>query len=702
MAHKHANRLINETSPYLLQHAHNPVDWYPWGAEALERAARERKPILLSIGYSACHWCHVMERECFEDEGIASLMNEHFVNIKVDREERPDLDEIYQAAAQLLTGQGGWPLTVFLTPDQRPFFAGTYFPPDDRYGRPGFRRILATLARAYAEEPERIERAAQQLTAAVRMVDNRSIDARAPVAPAEGADLLEKAAAWLSRQFDEENGGFGTRPKFPNTTTLEVFLRYGARTGEGEYLERVRFTLRKMAEGGIYDQLGGGFHRYSTDERWLVPHFEKMLYDNALLPPLYVQAHQVSSDPLFERVARETLAYVEREMSHPEGGFYTAQDADSEGEEGKFFVWRPEEVEQVVGEDAPLVCAYFGVTPAGNFEKGTSVLHVARPMEEVAREHGLPLEEAAGRIERARRSLFEARERRVKPLRDEKVIAGWAALMTSAFAKAARPLGEPRYLERARRAAEFIEARLVKGTRLVRSFKGRPSPHPGFLDDYVFWVQALLDLYEASFERAFLDRAKLWMDRAIELFWDEASPGFFLTPKDHESLVHRPKDWRDESMPSGTGVALQNLLRLHSAFDREGYLDKAEAVLETYRRQLDQNPWGTASMLLAYDALVHGPTEVVIAARPDQLEEAQRLAAEVAKGYLPQLVLHCIDPAEGEGEGAPELWRGKGQREGEATAYVCRGFACSEPFTQPEKLREYLVREAFAPGEQPS
>lgn len=709
------NRLIHETSPYLLQHAYNPVDWYPWSPEALEKAKVEEKPILLSIGYSACHWCHVMERESFEDPTIAAFMNEHFVNIKVDREERPDLDEIYQTAAQLLSGQGGWPLTVFLTPDQQPFFAGTYFPPDDRYGRPGFLRVMQTLIRLLREEPDRVEKSAHKLTQAIRQVDSRDVDQRAPIRPEQGEALLTKAVEWLAHYFDQEYGGFGTQPKFPNASALELFIRYAARTGERSYLDMAVKALTHMAQGGIYDHLGGGFHRYATDEKWLIPHFEKMLYDNALLPPVYLQALQLAygrgesgdepdatgqSNPpvglgtaLFERVVRETLAYVDREMSHPDGGFYSSQDADSEGEEGKFFVWRPREIEAVVGRDAArLFCDAYGVTPQGNFEKGTSVLHASMSLEALAHKHGLTVGDVVQQLDEVRRRLFEARELRIKPGRDEKAITSWNALMISAYALAARVLGDEEYADRAERAARFVEERLIEGDRLLRSFKERPSNIPGYLEDYAFWVRALLDLYETTFERGYLERAGTWMERTIELFWDKDSPGFFLTPEGHEKLIHRPKDWRDQSIPSGTGVSVHNLLRLHPAFDRRGYQERAQAVLDVYARQLDQNPWGTATLLLAYDGLVHGATEVVLVADQADQRRLDPFRRAIGRSHLSHGIVHLIEASEAEGEEAPLLWRGKKGKKGSIVAYVCRGESCSPPVEDPLELERLLGR----------
>jgi len=687
------NRLIHETSPYLLQHAYNPVDWYPWGEEALERARVEGKPILLSIGYSACHWCHVMERESFEDDGIAGIMNDHFVNVKVDREERPDLDQVYQTAAQLLTGQGGWPLTVFLTPDQRPFYAGTYFPPDDRFGRPGFARVMQSLVRTYQEDLPRIQAAASQLTEALRQIDSRNIDQNAAIAPQQGAELVVKAAHWLSHHMDGENGGFGNAPKLPNTPVLELLLRVAGRDPQGasEYLGLVRLTLTKMATGGIYDQLGGGFHRYSVDAAWQVPHFEKMLYDNALLPPLYVQAYQLTGDELYRTVVEESLDYVMREMSHPEGGFYSSQDADSQGAEGKFFVWRPQEIADVVGKElAALLCRHFGVTERGNFEDRSTVLHVARGVDELAAETGSDPAHVRERLQQGKRALMEARERRVRPGRDEKVITGWNALMISAFAKAYETFRDARHLRRAIVAAQFIEEGLVRDGRLLRSFKECPSDVGGFLDDYAYWVAALLDLHEASRERRYLDEAHRWMQATLEHFWDADSPGFFYTSAESGRLIHRPKDWRDQSTPSGTGVCLYNMIRLHSSFDREGYAERAASVLELYRRQMDQNPWGTASLVSAYDAAVLGGTEIVVVARADQRSEVEPFAEIIGRHYVPHRIFHVIAPEEAQSEGAPMLWQGKTQRDGRVTAYVCRGFQCSEPVTVPEAI-ERLV-----------
>ncbi|HET7558834.1 MAG TPA: thioredoxin domain-containing protein, partial [Limnochordia bacterium] len=497
------NHLVHETSPYLLQHAYNPVEWHPWGDAALARAKAENKPILISIGYSACHWCHVMERECFEDPEIAALMNAHFVNIKVDREERPDLDHIYQLSAQMLGGGGGWPLNVFLTPDQRPFYAGTYFPPQDKYGRPGFPAVLTSLAKSFREQPERVAQIGAQITLALSELEGLQGGDGLP-----GGEVVERAVAELKAQFDDDWGGFGVAPKFPYAENLALFLTARERLGDEDAGQKALHTLRCMAEGGIYDQLGGGFHRYSTDDHWLVPHFEKMLYDNALLTPLYVEAYRITGDPFYADVVRATLAFVERELTHPDGAFYSTLDADSEGEEGRFYVWTPETVrEALAADDAELALARYGVTRRGNFEMNTTVLSITASVDELALQFKSTPAEIRARLAAIRAKLLGARAVRVRPGRDEKVLVNWNGLMISAFAQAAVGLNEPAYAKAAARAADFIFARLWDGRTLQHSFLERPGPAVGFLDDYAFLAQGLLDLYRATWELPHLKRA---------------------------------------------------------------------------------------------------------------------------------------------------------------------------------------------------
>ena len=518
---EHTNRLIHESSPYLRQHAHNPVDWYPWGAEAFEQARREQKPILLSVGYSACHWCHVMEHESFENPAIAKLMNDHFVSIKVDREERPDIDHIYMNAVQMLTGRGGWPMTLFLTPEGKPFYGGTYFPPEDRHGMPGFPRLLVGIAQAYRDKADDVQRTVGEIMDRLQQLESP----RAGDLP--GADVVSSAAAQLARAHDAQYGGIGQAPKFLNTGVLDLFLR-AAHAGGGErYAEMTLFTLRRMAQGGIYDQLGGGFHRYSVDQRWLVPHFEKMLYDNAQLVPVYLAAHQLTGDPFFATIARQTLDYVVREMRDPAGGFYSTQDADSEGEEGRFFVWDEREVMQHLGEDVGgLACRYWDVTESGNFEH-RNILHVTLELEQLAKLFGRDLATVQAQLEQARATLFAAREQRIKPGLDSKVLTAWNGLMISAFAKAAELFDDDTYRRVAVDAVAFVERELQRGGRLLSTWKDGVAKLNGHLDDYAFFAAALLDVFEATQLRRYLEAATRIVDTMIAHFWDVDAGGFF-------------------------------------------------------------------------------------------------------------------------------------------------------------------------------
>ena len=552
------NRLENETSPYLLQHKDNPVDWYPWGEEAFEKARAEDKPVLLSVGYSACHWCHVMERESFEDEATARLMNEGFVSIKVDREERPDVDSIYMAATQAMTRHGGWPMTVFMTPDGAPFYAGTYFPPVPSRGMPAFGQILTSLSEAYKNRRDEVLKSAEGVREYLQAATSASI-------PRTGLSegLLNDAANALVGQLDNRFGGFGGAPKFPQAMNLEVLLRHHARTGDRSALSGAELTLRSMASGGIYDHLGGGFARYAVDEYWLVPHFEKMLYDNALLARLYLEAYEATGDEFYRRIATETLDYLLRDMTSPEGGFYSAEDADSEGEEGKFYVWTPAEIEAALEpEEAKLALRYWDVTEDGNFE-GKNILNVPRPTEAVAREFGLSAEELADRIGGIRAKLYEVREDRVRPGRDDKVLAAWNGLALRAFALAARVLPEREdYLEAARRNAGFLLGEMKEGGRLRRSYKDGRARFNGYLEDYACVADGLISLYQATFETRWIEEARDLADATLELFWDGERGAFYDTPSDHEELVTRPRDVYDSAAPSGNSVAVDVLLKL--------------------------------------------------------------------------------------------------------------------------------------------
>ncbi|MFO7273845.1 MAG: thioredoxin domain-containing protein [Bacillota bacterium] len=670
---------MHEASPYLQQHAYNPVDWYPWGPEALERARREDKPIFLSIGYSSCHWCHVMERESFADPAIAAIMNEHYVCIKVDREERPDLDDIYQTICQMVTRSGGWPLSVWLTPDQKPFYVGTYFPPSPRYGRPGFPQVLLALARAWREKRAEVEEVAENWARGIAQSDALL----PPSGPVPDRQLIADAARALAARVDRQHGGFGGAPKFPNTPALELLLRCWKATGDQEFLGLVTLTLRKMAEGGIYDQLGGGFHRYSVDARWAVPHFEKMLYDNALLPPVYLAAWQATGEPVFRRIVEETLDYVLREMTHPDGGFYSTTDADSEGEEGKYFVWDPQEIAAVLGPDlGALLCRYYGVTEAGNFEHtGKTVLHMAEPAEALAADLGLPAEEVERRLAEGRRRLLEARQRRVPPFRDEKILTGWNGLMITAMARAGRALRRPEYTEAARRAAEFVLTRLADGGGgLWRRFKDGQVGIPGYLEDYAFLAAGLIDLYEATFDERYLREALRLTGETLRRFYDGAG-SFHLTESRAEPLIHRPRDTMDASVPSGTAVAVMNLLRLQPYRRDDRFRQVAEEVFRAHGELMSRAPGGTATLLQALDLYFSGPTEVTLVGDPPE----EWLEA-LGRRYEPNLVLTRIPAPR---DDAP-IWAGKAAVDGAPTAYVCRNFACSPPATTWDELAHHL------------
>jgi uncharacterized protein YyaL (SSP411 family) len=666
------NHLIDESSPYLLQHAHNPVDWYPWGDEAFEVARRENKPVLLSIGYSACHWCHVMAHESFENEEIAKLMNENFVNIKVDREERPDLDQIYMNAVQMMTHHGGWPMTVFLTPDAVPFYGGTYFPPQDRYNIPGFPRILISVADAFRERQDEIRANGVSLITELRRLSETS-GSDLPIEP----ELLDAAYVGVARNYDSINGGFGGAPKFPPAMTLEFLLRTYVRTGNREALEMVKFTSGKMANGGMYDQIGGGFHRYSTDARWLVPHFEKMLYDNALLSRLYLHYFQVSGEQSAHETVEGILDYVLREMTHPDGGFYSTQDADSEGHEGKFFVWDIKEIQQTLGEkDAAAFSAYYNITEAGNFE-GKNIPNVTLSDEEVAKS-----------LEESRRRLFELRETRIKPDRDEKILTAWNGLMLASFAEAGVILNRRDYTDAARRNAEFVLSNLREDGRLLRTWKDGRAKFNAYLEDYAFLSEGLLTLFETTGELRWLKEAIALADRMIEEFWDDESGGFYFTGKSHESLIVRSKDYFDNATPSGNSVAAMVLLRLAALTGRESYRSLATAVLREIGEQIRRYPSGFGYALSAVDFLLSTPKEVAIVGK-DQAD-IRPLLAETWRRYLPNKV---VAPGFGDDSDTAQITPLLANRpllNGLATAYVCEHFACKQPVTDVSAFSEQL------------
>ncbi len=693
-----ANRLARETSPYLRQHAHNPVDWYPWGEEALARARAEDKPIFLSIGYSACHWCHVMERESYEDPGIAALMNERFVNIKVDREERPDLDEIYMAATQLLTGQGGWPNSVFLTPDMKPFYAGTYFPPQSRFGRPGFAEVLRAVSEAYREKKGEVERVAEEVVERIR-----GLSVMAPSVQILTASVLNRAFGDLAGRFDAKEGGFGGAPKFPHSADVSFLLRYHRRTGNPEALRMAVLSLEKMGRGGIRDHLGGGFHRYSVDAGWLVPHFEKMLYDNALLARTYLEAAQavgplVASPALpaggkavgsfLREVGRATLDWVLSEMTSPEGGFYSSLDADSEGEEGRFYVWTPEQIEAVLGqEEAAFFCSVYGVTAQGNFEAGRSILHLERPLAEAASGLGLEEGDLRLRLAAARAKLLQARAGRVRPGRDEKILADWNGLTISAMACGARLLDEPRYLQAGTAAAGLILGRMSRDGRLLHSYKDGEARHGAHLTDYANLLAGLLDLYEASFDQQWVERARGLASLMLELFSDDTEEGLFFTAKDHERLIARTRESNDGAIPAGVSVAALALPRLAALTGDDRFGRKAEETLRLYRDKLERFPAAFGAMLCALDQHLDRQRQVILAGRRDDPALRPWLQA-LREKYDPNVVVALADPADSGALGTIPVLEGKTPVAGKPAAYVCEHGTCRAPIESPERLQD--------------
>ena len=678
------NRLINETSPYLLQHANNPVDWFAWGPEALERAEAEDKPILLSVGYSACHWCHVMERESFENPQIADIMNENFISIKVDREERPDIDSIYMKAVQAMTGQGGWPMTVFLTPDGKPFFGGTYFPPEDRQGLAGFPRVLQALAQTYQEKRGDVVKATDQF-----MQRMRQMSASVPSTDPLTQDIMFQAHTGIAREFDDRYGGVGMQPKFPQPMTYEFLLRYYLRSENSQALEMVELTLDRMAEGGIYDQLGGGFHRYSTDTFWLVPHFEKMLYDNALLAKLYLHAYQVTEKPLYRRIVEETLDYVLREMTDPSGGFYSAQDADSEGMEGKFFIWRPEEIIKVLGkDDGEIFNRYYGVTLKGNFE-GRSILHAADDAEKVAKKVGLTAAEIEALLQRSGAKLLKVRDSRVHPGRDDKILLSWNGLMLRAFAEAAAVLQRSDYAAVAEKNAAFLLDNLREDGRLLRTYKSGQAKLNAYLEDYAFLIDGLIALHEVTFEPRWLQEAVGLGNAMVDLFWDETSGQFYDTGRDHEELIIRPRDFSDNAIPSGSSMAADVLLRLAVIAGELEHRRLAVTALRSMRELMARFPTGAGHWLSALDFYLSTAKEVVIVGDRDE-SDTQALLSEVYRHHLPNRVLVGLKDGDEPLASVP-LLKNRIKIEGRPTAYVCQNYICQLPVTDPDALAKQLV-----------
>lgn len=673
------NHLIHETSPYLLQHAHNPVDWYSWNETALKKARDENKPIFLSVGYSSCHWCHVMEHESFENDDIAKIMNENFVSIKVDREERPDLDDIYQKVCQMVTGQGGWPLSVFLTPDQKPFYVGTYFPVLDNYGRPGFGSILRQLAQAWKEKPQDVKKAAENFMTNLQKAELITIPAKLE------KSILDEAAVNLIQIADNTFGGFGSAPKFPNAANLSFLLRYSKISKIAKFSEFVLKTLNKMGKGGIFDQIGGGFHRYSTDARWLVPHFEKMLYDNALLPTVYAEAYQITKDPFYLEVIKKTLDFIISEMTSPEGGFYSALDADSEGEEGKYYVWKKKEIRDVLGADAEVFCLYYDVTDGGNFE-GHTILNNNISTSSVAFHFGITEDKVRQVISEGTKKLLYVRSMRIRPGLDDKVLTSWNALMISAFAKGYRVTDEKSYLDAAEKCVSFIEKNLISGTQLLRTYKNGKAKLQAYLEDYAYLINALVDVFEISSNPKHLELATKLANHMVEHFWDEKNNSFYFTADDHEQLIIRPKNNYDLSMPSGNSVAANCLLNLYHLTQEKRFLEIATNVMESFAIAAAENPFGFGYLLNTIYLYLQGPTEITL------INPINKQIYDFAtKGFLPEAILVVVQNEENlKALSKHSFFAGKEFVADKTIVFICKNFSCSLPLQTIPEIEKLL------------
>jgi len=677
------NRLLYEKSPYLLQHARNPVDWFAWGEDAFSKAAKEIKPVFLSIGYSACHWCQVMEAESFEDQEVAALLNEQFVSIKVDREERPDIDKIYMTVCQSMTGSGGWPLTVVMTPDRRPFFAGTYFPKEAKLGRQGLMQILPQMADLWENQREELLEIGEQATEMVQKISSS----------AQAGDLsiknMEEAFILLQGRFDRQYGGFGGAPKFPSGHTLSLLLRWWKRSGDEKGLAMVEKTIDAMWRGGMYDHLGFGFHRYSTDVGWLVPHFEKMLYDQAMLAIAYTEAYQATRKAEYAEIARQVFAYVLRDMTSPEGGFYSAENADSEGEEGRFYVWTREEIKDILGErQADVFSRFYGVTEAGNFEGSRNILHVSEELDEFAEREGMDPGKLRKGLEESREKLFLVRGKRIRPSKDDKILTDWNGLMIAALAKGAQALNESRYADVAARAADFLLKNLRRPDgRLLHRFREGEAAILGYLDDYAFLIWGLLELYQATFETRYLKEAVGLTNDILEIFWDEKDGGFFFTGGDAEEVLVRSKEVYDGAIPSGNSVALLNLARLGRMIANEEFEKKAEALARAFGGQIARSPTAFAQFLVGVDFAL-GPTkEIVIVGDLDEEDTGAMLAA-IHQRFLPRqvLILRPNDERREVIEQLVPLVKEQNSIGGKATAYVCENYACKLPTTEVDEM----------------
>ena len=673
------NKLGHESSPYLLQHAKNPVHWHAWNEEALGRAKKENKPIFLSVGYSSCHWCHVMAHESFEDEEIAKIMNENFVNIKVDREERPDLDDIYQKACQMTTGQGGWPLSVFLTPDQRPFYVGTYFPALDSYGRPGFGSLCRQLAQSWKEKPKDIEKAADSFMQNLGKLQQHQASSEID------KSILDEAAINLLQIADATYGGFGQAPKFPNASNLSFMFRYSKLSGISKFQKFALLTLKKMAKGGIFDQIGGGFHRYSTDARWLVPHFEKMLYDNALLPIVYSEAYQITKDPFFRNIVKKTLDYVIREMTSSGGTFFSAQDADTNGEEGQTFVWKKQEIEKILGQDSEIFCIYYDVTDGGNFE-GNTILANNINASSLGFKFGKSEPEIQNLISKCSEKLLEIRNKREQPGKDDKIITSWNGLMVSAFLSGYKITDNSKYLDAAKQSIDFFESNFEKNHILHRTFKNAEPKLNGYLDDYAYMANASVDMFENTSQPKYLSFATNLANYLITHFWDDSTNGFFFTSDDHEKLIMRPKNNYDLSMPSGNSVAAYVLLKLYHITQNKQFLEIAKKIIESQAISAAENPFAFGYLLNALYLYYQKPTEITII-NDNNFE----LVSHLRKKFLPESIMVLVENQSNlEALSKHPFFSGKEFQNDKTTVFVCKNFSCSLPLSDLSEIEKEL------------
>jgi len=689
---KKFNHLINEKSPYLIQHAYNPVDWYPWGNEAFEKAKRENKPIFLSIGYSTCHWCHVMAHESFEDEQIGRLMNDTFISIKVDREERPDLDNIYMTVCQIMTGAGGWPLTIIMTPDKKPFFAGTYFAREAQYGRIGVKELTLNVKELWNSKPEELRKSANKIMDALQKVSDTS--SYGQISP----EILDKTYEILAHNFDEINGGFGGAPKFPTAHNLLFLLRYWKCTGNQNSLSMVEETLDSMRKGGVYDHIGFGFHRYSVDSHWLVPHFEKMLYDQALLSNVYIEAYEATKNEKYKKTAQEIFEYVLRDMKSPEGAFYSAEDADSEGVEGKFYVWNLDEIKELLNnEEAKFAIKVFGITPEGNFSEeasgkttGVNIIHMQNSTEDIAEILNIPVKEVQDKIENIRKKLFESRENRIRPHKDDKILTDWNGLIIAALAKASQAFGNEKYLNAARNAADFIIKTMCKNGRLLHRFREGEALIEGNLDDYAFTINGLLELYGASFEPKYLKNALLLNKILMEHFWDGENGGFYFTPDDGEIILIRKKEIYDSAIPSGNSMQMLNIIRLSKITENEELKEKASLLEKSFSESISRSPTGFTQFLVAFNFKLGPSYEIVIAGNPEN-EDTKGMVETLRNYYIPHKTV-VLNPEKDDSEiiEIVHALKLKGSLNNRATAYVCSEDTCKTPTNDLEMFLNLL------------